>query len=76
MLVFFRVILLEQGNCYERQEVLVVGCFLDQSLEFARSRFVRMWETDTSNVGGSIFADLEESCNTLLDCGVLLRRAY
>ena len=50
--------------------------FLVGVVEFAGSRFVRVWETDTGNVGRSVFADSEESCDALLDSGVLLRRAY
>ena len=45
-------------------------------VEFAGSRFVWMWEADTGNVGGPVFTYLEESCNALLDSGVLLLRAY
>ena len=45
-------------------------------IEFTRSRFVWVWEVDTSNVGGSVFTDSEESCNVLLDSGVLFLRVY
>ena len=50
--------------------------FLIRVIELARSGFVWVWEVDTGNVGGSVFADSEESCDALLDSGVLLLRAY
>ena len=37
---------------------------------------VRVWEADAGDVGGSVFADSEEPCDTLLDSGVLLRHVY
>ena len=59
-------------NCWcGWQYVFLVGV-----VEFAGSGFVWVWETDTGNVGGSVFTDSEESCDALLDSGVLLRRAY
>ena len=45
-------------------------------IEFFRSGFVWVREADAGDVGGSVFADLEESCDSLLDSGVLLQRAY
>ena len=45
-------------------------------VELARGRLVRVRKLDTSDVGGSVFTDLEESCEPLLDSGVLLQRAY
>ena len=45
-------------------------------VELVGSGLVWMRELDTSDIGGSIFADSEESCDMLLDSGVLLRRAY
>ena len=50
--------------------------FLVRVIELAGSGFVWVWEVDPGDVGGSIFADSEESCNVLLDSGVLLRLAY
>ena len=50
--------------------------FLIGVIELAGSRFVWVWEPDTGDVGRSVFADLEESCDALLDSGVLLRHAY
>ena len=50
--------------------------FLVRVIEFAGSRFVWVWEMDTGDVGGSVFTDLEEPCNTLLDGGILLLHAY
>ena len=46
--------------------------FLVGIVELARSGLVWVWETDASDVGGSIFADSEESHDMLLDSGVLL----
>ena len=50
--------------------------FLVGIIELAGSGLVWVWETDSSDVGGSVFADSEEPCKALLDSGVLLRRAY
>ena len=43
---------------------------------FAGSGFVWVWETDACDTGGSVFADLKEPCDLLLDSSVLLRRVY
>ena len=45
-------------------------------IELVGSGFVWMRELDAGDVGGSVFTDLEEPCEALLDSGVLLRRAY
>ena len=50
--------------------------FLVRVIELAGGRFVWVREADTSDVGGSIFTDSEESCNPLLDICVLLLYAY
>ena len=56
-------------NCW--RDVFLIGI-----VKLFRSGFVGVRETDTGDVGGSVFADLEESCEALLDSGVLLCRAY
>ena len=50
--------------------------FLVGIIEFFGSGFVWVREADAGDVGGSIFADSEESCDPLLDSGILLQRAY
>ena len=50
--------------------------FLVGVVEFTGSGFIWVWETDTGDIGRSIFTDLEESCDALLDSGILLRRVY
>ena len=50
--------------------------FLVRIVKFFGDGFVRVREVDAGNVGGSIFTDSEESCDALLDSGVLLQRVY
>ena len=50
--------------------------FLVGNVELTGIGLIWVWELDAGNVGGSIFTDSEESCDELLDSGVLLRRAY
>ena len=56
-------------NCW--WDVFLVGV-----VKFFGSGFVWMGEADASNIGRSVFADPEESCNALLDSGVLLCHVY
>ena len=58
-------------NCWCGWYVFLVGI-----VELARSGLIWVWEADASDVGGPVFTDLEESCDALLDSGVLLRRVY
>ena len=50
--------------------------FLVGVIELIGSGFVWMREPDAGDVGRPVFADSEESCEALLESGVLLRRAY
>ena len=50
--------------------------FLIRVVKLSRSGFIWMGEADTSDIGGPIFADLEEPSDVLLDSSVLLWRAY
>ena len=45
-------------------------------VKFTGSGFIWEWEADAGDIGGSIFADLEEPCDVLLDSGVLLLCVY
>ena len=50
--------------------------FLVRVIEFTGSGFVWVREADTGDIGGPVFVDPEESCDPLLDSGVLLLHVY